>query len=251
MKRIALAAALCVCALDANAADPWADTVVSFTQGTGASASFANAQAALGAPTATAGITAPAFSNTQVVSLGLGGVLVLGFNEAIANDPLNPFGVDFIIFGNSFFTTSGGTINGAFTEPVQTIWVSRDNITYYQLATTRGADDLFPTQGSGDSTLPVNPALTLADFTGKTTADALGLYAGSAGGTPFDIDWARDGNGDAVLLSDISYVKIVNTSSTVTGEIDAVADVTPVPEPQTLALLAIAGGALALYYRKR
>jgi hypothetical protein len=237
-----------------HAADPWADTVVSFTQGTGANTNYANPQAALGAPTSSATLTSGAYLNTDVVSLGLGGTLVVGFNAPIYDSPDHPFGADFLIFGNSFFTLSGGTISGAFTEPAQTIWVSQDNASWFQLSTTRGADNLFPTNGTGNATLPVDPSLTLADFKGKSTSDALVLYQGSAGGTPFDLAWAVDAQNNPVALPWISYVKIVNTSSSVTGEIDAVAAVSPVtavPEPSEIAQAALGAITLATLRRKR
>ena len=44
----------------------------------------------------------PAFRSFELVSLGLGGELVLRFDEPVGDDPRNPYGVDFIVFGNSF-----------------------------------------------------------------------------------------------------------------------------------------------------
>src|ERR1043166_7436961 len=232
-------------------ASPYADFVVSFTQGTGGSAGFTNSSVVLGPPTSTATIDNPAFGTNNIVSPGLGGALIVGFNSPIANDPNNPFGVDFLIFNNAFFTRSGTNITGAFTEPAQQIWVSQDNATYYQLNTTRGADDLFPTQGSGDATKPVDPSLTLSNFTGNTVAAALTLYNGSAGGAPFDISSAVDSNGNPVALAGVSYIKVVNISSSVTGEIDAFADVAPIPDPSTVLLVAASLVALLLKRHRR
>src|SRR4029077_7215417 len=89
----------------------FANTIVSYQPGTGAAANFTNSSAALGAPAAGGSVTpfAPPFSNTQIVSVGTGGSLTLQFNSPIADNPGNPYGIDFLIFGNSFFVASGGT----------------------------------------------------------------------------------------------------------------------------------------------
>jgi len=36
-----------------------------------------------------------------LVSLGQGGHIILGFDEPVTDDPLNPEGFDFIVFGNA------------------------------------------------------------------------------------------------------------------------------------------------------
>src|SRR5580698_5896193 len=114
-------------------ADSFADFVVSYNPGTNPAAGFTNITAVLGAPTASATITAPPFQKTQILSLGFGGSLVVGFNSPISNNPANPFGLDFTIFNNSFFTLSGGTISGAFTHPGLTVYVSQDDTNFYLL----------------------------------------------------------------------------------------------------------------------
>jgi len=54
---------------------------------------------------------------SNVVSLGsFGGYIVLGFESACVNDPGNPYGIDFTIFGNAF---SGSSEPGA-------VWVMKD-----------------------------------------------------------------------------------------------------------------------------
>ena len=118
------------------------------------------------------------------------------------------------------------------------------------------ADGLFPTNAyrwdraaarwtdeEADFTKPVNPALTPADFAGKTAADALDLYDGSGGGTGFDLA--------AVGLPWIEYVRVEGVTGFAGGEIDAVADVSPVPEPAGVALIAAAGGLLCRRRRSR
>jgi len=225
----------------------FADFVASYNPGTNPASGFTNTTAVLGAPTASATITAPPFQKTQILSLGFGGSLVVGFNSPISNNPANPFGMDFTIFNNSFFTLSGSNISGAFTHPGLTVYVSQDDTNFFLLSssTNNGADGLYPTAGSGNPFLPVNPALGLGSFTNGTAANALTLYNGSAGGSSYDLSSAIDTNGNPVSLGWISYVEVINTSTNSVGEIDAFA---VVPEPSSLMLVIIA---LALLLLKR
>ena len=69
-----------------------------------------------------------------------------------------------------------------------------------------------------DPTRPVDPTLAPSDFAGKTVAQMIAAYDGSAGGTGFDIG--------ALGLEWIQYVRIEDDpDSNVTTEIDAIADV--------------------------
>jgi hypothetical protein len=62
---------------------------------------FDNPARALGPPSG-GGTSAP--NNTSVVSLGgFGGYIVLGFDHTVVDDPLNPFGMDAIVFGNAYW----------------------------------------------------------------------------------------------------------------------------------------------------
>jgi len=92
----------------------------------------------------------------------------------------------------------------------------------------------FPTDGPGNPLLPVNPSLTTADFAGMNLSGVRSLYAGSAGGADYDLAWARDGDGNAVTLESISYVRIEVLSGRT--QVDAIA---VVPEPEAYALLAL------------
>jgi hypothetical protein len=231
-----------------HASDPYADQVISYAPGTGINTSFENSSAALGAPFSTATITAPAFSTSSIVGVGNGGQLTLAFNEPILNDPAgHAGGMDFTIFGNEFFTLSGSTIGGIFNHTGLTVWVSQDNITYYQLAAPYSADDYFPTQGSGDPSLPVNSSLTLSSFTGQTTAQALSLYNGSAGGASYSISWAQDAGGQPVNLPSVSYIQIQGTSGF--GYVDSVSRVQDIPEPAS-AWMAVTGVGLLAFRRR-
>lgn len=231
-----------------HATDPYADQVISYTPGTGANASYQNTSAALGAPLSSATIMAPPFATTDIVGVGNGGQLTLGFNTPILNSPSgHAGGMDFTIFGNDFFTLSGSTISGVFDHTGLTVWVSQDNITYYQLAAPYGADDYYPTAGSGDPSLPINPSFTLSTFVGQTSAQALSLYNGSAGGASYSISWAEDSGGHPVNLSSVSYIQIQGTSGF--GYVDAISRVQDVPEPLSGGLL-LTGFGLILSRRR-
>ncbi|MDB6124206.1 MAG: hypothetical protein JWQ71_3199 [Pedosphaera sp.] len=233
----------------------FADAVISYNSGAGFASGFTTASVTLGSPTATANPFSPAFRNTQLVSMGAGGSLTLQFNTPIQNDSSHPFGLDFTIFGNAgFVVTNGNFSGGGITDGSllgnntgQTrISVSRDNITYYQLNPSFApiADSLFPTDGIGDFSLPINPALHQADFAGQGLTGIRSLYNGSAGGSSFDISWAQDDLGQYISLADISYIRIDVLSGK--SEIDAIS---VVPEPSTWAITAI--GAVILIYRSR
>lgn len=55
---------------------------------------------------------------------GFGGYMTFSFDEPIRNDPKNPYGIDFILYGNNF---------GYAPEP-GTVMVSKDGTTWYTLA---------------------------------------------------------------------------------------------------------------------
>ncbi|MDR3402080.1 MAG: PEP-CTERM sorting domain-containing protein [Chthoniobacter sp.] len=235
-----------------HAADDFADSVTSYVQGTGTSGTFNVPSVALGAPisgldgSTPYSIVYPAYKNTQIVGVGTGGELTVMFNTPITNDPVNhAFGMDFTIFGNEFFSPPSA-ITGAFGHAGLSVWVSQDNVTYYQLAVPNGygADDGLPTQGSGDPLLPVDPQFTISSFIGLSQTQALSLYNGSAGGASFSLGWAQDGGGNPVNLPSISYVEIQGTSGA--GYVDAVARVETVPEPGSALSLCAGMGMLLL-----
>jgi hypothetical protein len=179
----------------------------------------------------------------QVVRIGQGGYLALKFGHRVADDKNNPYGIDFIIFGNAFLTVGSGRewdfgdperviVSGAvFAEP-GIVSVSQDGQKWFTYSAPKGpfADSFAPTASYEwdevndrwgrelDPTKPIDPGLEASDFAGKTLGAVLEMYDGSAGGTGFDIavfglDW-------------IQYVRIEDDpNSEVSTEIDAVADV--------------------------
>jgi hypothetical protein len=252
-------------AAGAFASDPWADHVVSYIQGNGVNPGYNLAVSAMGSPTRYTGVGVfpgavtpfnPAYLGSEIVSIGAGGSLVLSFDEPVANDAANPFGIDLIVFGNAGYIdtnfptgTAGAGMFGVGNGGVE---VSADGTNWFSAAPI--ADAAFPTLGyldlsdpyalnagavNSDFTRPVNPLLNVS---GLNFAQIVAGYAGSGGGTGIDI-------GSLGLVA-ISYVRITNPgSATVTVDIDGVSDVSAVPAPGALSLLALAG--LAASPRRR
>ncbi|MFO1488423.1 MAG: PEP-CTERM sorting domain-containing protein [Verrucomicrobiota bacterium] len=240
----------------------FADSVVSFSSGAGAIAGYNVAGSALGAPSTQTVDPDPLYGGTfpvdpfnaaylpsQVVSLGAGGSLTVHFASPIFNSGANPFGLDFIVFGNSGFIDndwpnglSDGSLYGA-NNGVTRVSVSANGLDFFTLnpALAPTVDSLFPTDGAGDFQLPVNPALTPADFDGKNLAGIRALYHGSGGGTGYDIGWAQGAS-----LGSISYVRIEVLSGH--SEIDALS---VVPEPTTLSLASFIAGLVLVRRRQK
>ena len=195
----------------------------------------------------------------QLLSLGTGGSVTVAL--AAENAPGNPYGLDFQIFGNTFFQISNGDYSGGgitdgssfgANTGLTRVSVSADGSTFYQLNPLLAplADGLFPTQGNGDFHVPVNPALKSIDFNGLDLT-GIGLkYNLSGGGTGYDISWALNSSGQAVPLDHINYVRVdvLNGRS----DIDALAAVRSVPEPSTGALLGLGVvGLISAGHRRR
>ena len=240
----------------ASAADPWADNVIQYVQGADvadvndvAGDPFIDPTTALGEPTrftsnpqlfggAVTPFQAP-FRANEVVSIGEGGVLVVAFDEPVVDDPGNPFGIDMLIFGNAFYFDDDfphGVAGAAATETA-IVDVSGNGIDFTPVPGIV-PDGIYPTLGYADLTDPFQPTAgsVLTDFTrpvdptfdptGLSFPDILSGYGGSGGGTGVDLA--------TVGLSQISFVRITNpVGSGNTPEIDALADVAPVPEPLT------------------
>jgi hypothetical protein len=230
----------------------FADAVIAYDLGSGFASGFTNASTVLGAPANNINPFSPAFRNTQLLSIGAGGFLTVQFSTPILNDAANPYGLDFLIFGNTgFVITNGNFSGGGITDgslfgnnPGSTrISVSADNITYYQLNPSLApvVDGLFPTDGSGNFNLPVNPLLTGSDFAGQGLSGIRSLYNSSAGGMGYDLGWAQDQSGNSVSLPSVNFVRVDVLSGK--SEIDAFA---AVPEPTTVSLTLLAAAAFSV-----
>ncbi|MBL4591471.1 MAG: hypothetical protein JKY96_05875 [Phycisphaerales bacterium] len=248
-------------------ASPFATTVVDYNAGTNANPQFTDATTALGsAERFTGELTAfaggvtpfnPAFGTDEIVSVGSGGFLTFGFDQAITNDASHTFGIDFIVFGNaSFFDSSfpNGSVGNTPTlfgsGGVATIEVSTNGIDWELAAIT--TLDLFPTLGfqdyfdpfattpgtiETDFTQAMDPALGLNDLAGLNYAQLLDLYNGSGGGIGIDID--------STGLASVNFVRFTNNSAE-RFEIDAVS---VVPASSALALLSL--GLMGATQRRR
>ncbi len=257
--RIAWLAAAALLALGGQAqASSFATTLISYTPGgDGLSVGFQDPSTALGEPTRSNGpgqfegdvtpFNSP-FQPGDIVSLGLGGELVVAFDAPVEDDPLNPFGVDLLVFGNAFMGIDFGSFLATgtiFAEP-GLIGVSQNGSDWVDIAMVF-ADDLFATLGYNDTPgpfdsggsdptdflKPVDPSIQVGDFAGLTFAEVVAIYDGSGGGVPVDLT----GTG----LAWIQYVRVRDPFDDGLGpEVDAFADVAPIPEPATLTLLALA-----------
>lgn len=188
------------------------------------------------------------------------GSVTVKFDHPVYDDPANPYGVDFLVFGNTFYVGKG-IVNdttdmrsyylsgGAFTEPMK-VSVSPDGERWYTYEEGPYCDTEFPTHGfhwdaglfertgngwtkkKMDFTKPVNPALSSVlgvEEKYLSAAEAISLYAGSGGGTGFDL--AESG------FDFIRFIRVEAADGFSSGEIDAFSAVRPalMGEPLTLA----------------
>ncbi len=235
----------CTIAHTAMADSPYAATAVSYTAGTNAAAGYQSPATALGAPTRTTGgsfapaaVTPfqPAFMANELVSIGAGGELVVAFDHDLINDPRHPFGIDLIVFGNSFFGDAqypAGMPSGLFAEGGE-IALSEDGVRWSVVAGAE-ADGFAPTLGwrdvtpyavapglvPTDFTSPLDPALTLDSLLWSSYEDLLDAYGTSGGGVGIDVAHAG--------LSRARFVRVrVPMGSGQSAEVDAFAAVSPV-----------------------
>jgi hypothetical protein len=168
----------------------------------------------------------PAYGNKMHLSLispddEEPGYVIIAFDHDVVDDPDNPFGVDFIVFGNSGCTKSTGTGMTALDDPAtcrltaagfpeeSIVEVAQNpNGPWYGSDRWGTSDGFAPTLGhvydpanadtnlySGnlwwgaptDPTYPVDPRVSFSDCAGLTLAELCQRYNGSAGGTGYDL----------------------------------------------------------------
>ena len=221
-------------------------------------------------PPTTVNPVSPAWAADQLVTLAsatdgeTGGSITVEFDHGILDDPRNPFGLDFIVFGNAMQVLGGDAWFDGVSDPAGVVVstaeliperglveVSADGETWFAFADGPYADDFAPTLSHrydpenpdrslfGDSaytnewwgaptdaTRPVDPAAGPGDFKGRTLAEIAQLYDGSAGGTGFDIS-GFDLPRDGLGRKYVRFVRITSLDPYDTTEVDAVADVAP------------------------
>lgn len=251
-------------------ASPFATEVVSATGSFGGSP-YDDPDSVLGKPTTwikgsdvggfdmAASMAYPAWNtdpdgNKLITTITPGAQITVTFDHDIVDDPLNPYGIDFNVFGNDLYWGSGMvyadtdmdeyTISSGYgwgTPGVVSVaqsmdgpWYTYENGPYFDTNT-------YPTQAFEwdsendtwgeelDWTKPVNPNLDPPeDFAGLSVADVIDLYDGSAGGTGYDL--AESG------FEWIRYIRVESSGSNYV-EVDGFADVAAVPVPGAVWLL--------------
>jgi hypothetical protein len=177
-----------------------------------------------------------------ITEISSGGQITVQLGRKIYDDPNNPYGVDLIVYGNSFFSASGtsGTItdgtdldavtliSGIYGHPT-TVSVSQDGTNWYTYSNT---PVLFPdnayrwddanaswTDEQMNPTKPLNPFVYTNNFGGQSVASGLDQFIGAAGGTGYDLK--------ASGFPWIQYVRVQPGAGTYTV-VDAIAAVNPV-----------------------
>jgi hypothetical protein len=179
-----------------------------------------------------------------------GGEMTVMMGRKVYHDPNNPYGIDLVVFGNSFFSASdtSGEISDAtdldtallssgFYGHATTVSVSQDGTNWYTYSNT---PSLFPdnayrwdytnsswTDEQLNPTKPLNPSVYATDFAGQTVAAGLEQFIGSAGGTGYDLQ--------ASGFPWIQYVRVQPGSNSYTV-IDAIAAVNPAVEGDGLSM---------------
>ena len=204
-----VACALAPCGI--ACAEGFATAVVSYEPGSSPATGYTIPASALGEPARFTSspwdggaVTpfAPAWLPSQVVSIGAGGSLVLELDAPAVDDPRNPFGIDLIVFGNSFFSDigAGAGICGAIAADGGMIDVSADGVTWCAVPGI-AADGLFPTLGyldsdpydavpgavETDARMPVDPAHRARAMYAMPWPEMVAAYGISAGGAGVDL----------------------------------------------------------------
>jgi hypothetical protein len=234
---------LCALVLSLTSANPWADAVVSWTPGVGGAAGFDAPETALGPPERFTGEAStvptvvspfsPAWGMDELVSIGLGGSLVLAFDEPVRDDADNPFGIDLLVFGNTGLIDGAypaGVCAGLFGADGGRVEVSADGETWIDVSPL--ADGPWPTLGyvdagpygavpgivPADCVRPIDPELSWTVLVGLQHEAIIDLYGMSAGGVGIDL---ADAGLEAITMIRIS----VPNDGFVNVEVDAVVDV--------------------------
>jgi len=227
-------------------ADPFATTVVAYDPAPGQfvnNSAFNDPAMALAAPNG-AGTGAP--NNSSMVSLGgFGGSITLGFDHTIIDHAANPFGLDFIVFGNAFW--AAGDANRRWAECAY-IEVSRDvngnslaDDKWYLIPGSHISDPIGQTQSQtwddnfGDATHPpANPAWWPFGFASPFDTTAVRLPPGvfdvavleNPNGLGAEIEgvWGYADHSPTLLLGDLDADNVVDDAGATPDEFYVVPD---------------------------
>ncbi len=194
-------------------------------------------------------------------------VVIVGFDHRVLDDSANPYGVDFIVFGNLAYNHSSQAYVGPNTD-MNTVYLpsSEETLTYVGNGKVKVevaqepngpwfgfhkgpfADSQFPTNRFAwdgvnkqwgaplDPLKPVNPALQKSDFAGLSVPSAIALYEGSAGGTGYDLQRLNSQDYQQLSIDPqtgrrwIQYVRLTPGGAP-RGQVDAISDVAPANVP--------------------
>lgn len=217
--------------LNSPASSFFADDVVGYDPGVGFVARYVSPEVALGEPSRVNPFTEatdpfnPPYGTNQIVSIGAGGSITVGFRTPVLNHPNNLHGLDFTIFGGAGFIITNefdfstfdwigtpATDGSLFAQSTgeARVSVSQDGVNFFVLnpALAPAVDHFSPTDAFGSFHVPILPGLTASDFAGATLTDIRTLYNGSAGGASYDISWAQDASGNNVSLRTIRFIRV-------------------------------------------
>jgi hypothetical protein len=182
--------------------------------------------------------TDPNGSNVTFV-VSTGGQITVKLGRKVYDDPNNPYGVDLIVFGNSYFMGTGYVndqtdldsydLSTGIDGHSTTVSVSQDGTNWYAYDTVT---TLFPqnaylwdetnhswTDEEMYPTKPLDPSVYSMDFSSQPSANELAPFINSAGGSGYNLSESG--------FPWIQYVRIQPGAGTYTV-IDAIAAVNPV-----------------------
>ncbi len=203
-----------------------------------------------------------------ITEISSGGQITVNMGRRVYDDPNNPYGVDFIVYGNSFFSASGtsGFINdgtdldvallsSGYGGHTTVVSVSQDGVNWFTYSNTPA---LFPdnafrwddvnhswTGEESNPAKPINPSVYSLSFGLMPVATALDQFTGSSGGTGYDLK--------ASGLPWIQYVRVAAlTNAGQYTVIDAIAAADPVPVGDALSITPadLASGITNLSFQK-
>lgn len=228
-----------------------------------------------GAVTDRVSIIDPAFNVTSNGTNGLvviepGGQITVNMGRKIYANTNDPYGVDLIVYGNTFFDNFSGAVglvsdatdlstvtfkNSANAGHQAIISVSQDGVNWF---TYTNIPTLFPDQSyrwddtnmiwtaeEMNANKPLNPYLSTNNFAGQTVAGVLDQFTGASGGTGYSLQPSG--------LPWIQYVRVqALTNANLRSVLDAIAAVNPATMGDALSIAPdnLAGGTANLYFQR-